>query len=256
MKQIVKALARRAGFEISRISECKSERDWNPDVTDSEWAIYCETRPFTMLSLAGVLANLRAIEHIVLNKISGDIVECGAWRGGSSMAMAAALLKLNETERTLWLYDTFQGMTEPTDADRDPSNVAAKDLLASAKRNDKLDRSLMLAFAPIEDVRKNMHSTGYPTDRIRFVPGPVEQTIPASLPDRIALLRLDTDWYESTRHELINLYPRLSPGGILIIDDYGQWQGARQAVDEYFAASKIFLHRADFTVRVAIKPED
>ena len=73
------------------------------------------------------------------------------------------------------------------------------------------------------------------------------------MPERIALLRIDTDWYESTRHELVHLYPRLSPGGVLIIDDYGHWQGARKAVDEYFQAG-LFLNHIDYTGRLAIKP--
>ena len=80
-----------------------------------------------------------------------------------------------------------------------------------------------------------LHGTGYPPERIHFVRGPVEETLPAGAPDEIALLRLDTDWYESTRHELEHLYPRLAAGGVLLVDDYGHWEGARKAVDEYFA---------------------
>ena len=96
-------------------------------------------------------------------------------------------------------------------------------------------------------------ATGYPAERLHFVEGKVEDTIPEQAPERIALLRLDTDWYESTRHELEHLYPRLSPGGVLIIDDYGHWEGARQAVDEYFKG-EVYLHRIDYTGRLAIKP--
>jgi len=104
-------------------------------------------------------------------------------------------------------------------------------------------------------VQANLGRTGYPAERIHYVKGKVEETIPATLPSRIALLRLDTDWYESTRHELQHLYPLLSTHGVLIIDDYGHWQGARQAVDEYFAASAepVFLHRVDYTARLVVK---
>jgi hypothetical protein len=85
--------------------------------------------------------------------------------------------------------------------------------------------------------------------------GKVEDTIPADIPEKIALLRLDTDWYESTKHELIHLFPRLQKGGVLIIDDYGFWKGARKAVDEYFAENniQILLNRIDDTGRMAIK---
>ena len=253
MKRLVKSLLRSAGYEISRVTAPETLRDQNPDVTDHEWAIYSQIRPLTMLSLERMLANVRAIEYIVQNQILGDIVECGVWRGGSSMAMALALLRLSDTERTLWMYDTFQGMTDPIDADKMHSGASAEELLIAARKHEAAEQSLVLAYASLEDVRNNMRASGYPMDRIRFVQGPVEQTIPKTLPDRIALLRLDTDWYESTRHELIHLYPRLSSDGILIIDDYGHWQGARKAVDEYFEGSRIFLNRIDYTGRLAVK---
>ena len=110
--------------------------------------------------------------------------------------------------------------------------------------------------AGFDEVRRNLASTGYPSDRLHFIRGRVEDTIPASAPESIALLRLDTDWYESTRHELTHLYPRLVRGGVLIIDDYGHWQGARQATDEYFSVlgSPVLLHRIDYTGRIAVKP--
>jgi hypothetical protein len=100
-----------------------------------------------------------------------------------------------------------------------------------------------------------MDSTGYPRDRITYVQGKVEETIPAVIPDKISILRLDTDWYASTRHELVELFPRLSIGGVLIIDDYGYWRGARLAVDEYFSqgAAQMLLHRIDYTGRIGVK---
>jgi len=108
-------------------------------------------------------------------------------------------------------------------------------------------------YSPLEEVKRNMEATGYPPAQISYIKGKVEDTLPAEAPAQIAVLRLDTDWYESTRHELVHLYPRLSPGGVLIIDDYGYWTGARKAVDEYFRDS-LFLGRIDDTGRIAIKP--
>jgi O-methyltransferase len=111
-------------------------------------------------------------------------------------------------------------------------------------------------IASLDDVRANLLSTGYPANQIHFVPGKVEQTIPKTLPERLALLRLDTDWYESTKHELEHLYPRLSNDGVLIIDDYGHWRGAREAVDEFFLRSRHpLLHRLDYTGRLMLKRE-
>ena len=99
----------------------------------------------------------------------------------------------------------------------------------------KAEDGLVFAHASLEDVRANVALAGVPSERVRYVDGKVEDTIPQDVPDRIALLRLDTDWYESTLHELGHLWIALLPGGVLIIDDYGHWQGARQAVDEFFA---------------------
>jgi len=111
-------------------------------------------------------------------------------------------------------------------------------------------------FSPIDEVNKNLFSTGYPQEKTTFVNGTVEETIPDTIPAEIALLRPDTDFYESTHHELQHLFPRLSPNGVLIIDDYGWWRGSRDATDQYFAANDvdILLHRVDSVSRVAVKP--
>ena len=101
-----------------------------------------------------------------------------------------------------------------------------------------------------------LYETGYPEEKIHFVQGRVEETIPASAPDSISLLRLDTDWYESTKHELVHLFPRLSPSGVIIIDDYGHWKGCRKAVDEYFDTGdhpQLLLNRVDYSCRIAVK---
>jgi hypothetical protein len=104
-----------------------------------------------------------------------------------------------------------------------------------------------------EEVFRTIRSTGYDMGRVVMVKGRVEHTIPGQVPDQIAVLRLDTDWHHSTRHELEHLYPRLVAGGVLIVDDYGHFQGARRAVDEYFAETPVFLSRLDYTGRLAIK---
>lgn len=208
---------------------------------------------FTMTSPERLLALCDAIEHVCRHEIPGSIVECGVWRGGSMMAAARTLIQQGDRTRQLWLYDTYDGMSEPNDADIDFTGSRADQLLSA---QDKQDPNSIWCRSPLDEVRQNLASTDYPSEKVRFVAGKVEETIPAQIPEQISLLRLDTDWYESTMHELVHLYPRLCPGGVLIIDDYGHWQGCRRAVNEYFASNNIpiFLNRIDYTGRIAIKP--
>ena len=188
------------------------------------------------------------------NNIPGSIVECGVWKGGSMMAVAETLKKLNATDRQLYLYDTYAGMTPPTDEDKAHNEETAADLLV--KDAGIKEESVVWAFSTIEEVKANIRQTNYPENNIHFIEGDVLKTIPAADPGAIALLRLDTDWYESTKHEMEQLYPKLNRSGVLIIDDYGFWKGSRKAVDEYLEANHIFLmlHRIDDTGRSAIKP--
>lgn len=168
------------------------------------------------------------------------------------MAAARMLRLLGDTSRDLYLYDTFEGMPPPAANDRRFDGEPAAKLFQkeSAKEAGHWCR------ASVESVQRTLAETGYPLDRIHLVRGRVEETIPNIIPTRIALLRLDTDWYQSTRHELLHLYPRLEQWGVMIIDDYGWWQGARAAVDEYIGElpHPVFLHRIDYTGRLVIKP--
>jgi O-methyltransferase len=248
MKNLVKAALAKSGWELARTAERDAQEV--ADLSEADRGIVGRVAPFTMTSVARRASLLAAVDHIARNGVAGDIVECGVWRGGSMMAVALALMARGDTTRDLYLFDTFEGMSEPTDADRAPGGESARAQLERTSRDHAL-----WAVASLDDVQANLWSTGYPRERIHFVKGKVEDTIPATLPARIALLRLDTDWYESTRHELQHLYPLLSRHGVLIIDDYGHWQGARQAVDEYFAdsAEPVFLHRVDYTARLLVK---
>ena len=249
MKKIVKAALTRSGWDVERRADREAQALADLSAADRE--IVSRVAPFTMTSLERRASLLGAVDHIVRHRIAGDIVECGVWRGGSMMAVALALMARGDTSRQLYLYDTFDGMSEPTDEDTHRvSGEPARLQLERAGRDDAV-----WAVAGLDDVRANLASTGYPAERIHFVQGKVEDTIPGRLPAAIALLRLDTDWYESTRHELQHLYPLLTRHGVLIIDDYGHWDGARRAVDEYFAASAepVFLHRVDYTARLHVK---
>ncbi len=233
----------RFGYEIINKPQPMSASEFPPDFTPEEIADYRTVEPFTLTGPLRTVSLMRSLEYLVRQQIPGDIVECGVWKGGSMMAAALTLLRLKE-KRQLWLFDTFQGMSEPTAEDVSVCNISAEE--------DYKGNYLRIG---LEQVRSAVLSTGYPEGQIRFVEGKVEDTIPAQIPEQIALLRLDTDWYESTHHELVHLFPRLVRGGVLIIDDYGHWQGARKASDEYFAANNIaiLLNRVDFSCRIAVK---
>jgi hypothetical protein len=195
-----------------------------------------EISPYTMTDPAKVFGLIQAVRYLVTHKIPGDFVECGVWRGGSAMAIARTLLQLGDTSRELHLFDTYEGMTAPTGADVAPDGTTAENMLANADPDD-LDSAW--AIAPLEQVRENIATIGYPMEKIHFVQGMVEDTVPGEAPRQIALLRLDTDWYESTRHEMEHLFPRISPSGVLIVDDYGWWKGSQQAVDAYLATHRV-----------------
>ena len=168
------------------------------------------------------------------------------------MAVALTLLAEDDTKRKLHLYDTFEGMTPPTGYDLDRAGNSAESLLKSTPSG-----TGVWSYASLPEVQSNLASTDYPKENIRYIQGPVEKTLPRNLPGPLALLRLDTDWYESTLCELQLLYPLLSRNGVLILDDYGHWQGARKAADDYFASigCKPLLHRLDYTGRLMIKVE-
>lgn len=212
--------------------------------------------PYTMTGVARLQALVDGVRYVVARGIPGSFAECGVWRGGSVLAMILTLQELGE-ERDVHLYDTFEGMTEPTEHDTSPLDPPALETWLAARESG--DRPWEGLFGDEvfgeESVRETLLATGYPAERLHLVKGPVEETLPEHAPGRLALLRLDTDWYESTKHELHHLYPLLTAGGVLIIDDYGHWEGARRAVDEYFEteAPPLLLSRIDYTGRLAVK---
>jgi hypothetical protein len=220
----------------------------------SEKATVKAVAPFTMAPPDRVVAVCDAVRYVHNAGIPGDIVECGVWRGGMMMAAARTLLDAGDQTRHLYLYDTFAGMTDPSAIDEDARGKHASAWMRRYGRD--RDGNSRWCNASLEDVRTNMASTGYPNDRCTFVQGPVEETIPATVPEAIAILRLDTDWHASTAHELEHLFPLLSPGAVLIVDDYGHWAGSRRAVDEYLERHglTLLLARNDYSARMAVVP--
>ena len=220
------------------------------DYDDEAKDIIRAVKPYSMTSPERLNAFVLATRHIVKHDIPGAVVECGVWRGGSMQACARTLLSVGETGRELYLFDTYEGMTPPTAEDLRRDGRPAQELLDAQGK----DRPIW-AVASLEDVRAGFDTVPYPKERIHYVRGKVEDTVPEQAPEQIAILRLDTDWYASTRHELEHLYSRLVSGGVLLIDDYGYWQGSRQAVDEFLekTGERLLLLRMD-EGRIAVKP--
>jgi O-methyltransferase len=246
--------------ELSRIAARLEETDTvgrlDPTQGDFEpefLRLQAACTSYTMTSTERMYALWRAVQHITTNEVPGDVVECGVWRGGSMMLAAMALKARNDLSRSLWLFDTFAGMTEPGEHDVEVTTrlqaSAHEDIVHRRKDSDAF------AFASLDEVRMNMRLSEYPDQLVHYVAGKVEDTLPGEAPASIALLRLDTDWYESTRHELEHLWNRVERNGVLIVDDYGHWAGARKAVEEFFAkrSDAPVLWRIDYTGRVGVK---
>jgi len=214
--------------------------------------VYQFCKPFTMTSPERLFSLYQSVRYVVQNQVPGDFVECGVWKGGSSMMIAKVLQSLGVTNRNIWMYDTYEGMTEPTKEDKDFKGEDAVQLLSSAEKSDS---NSVWCYSALEEVQSNMQKTSYPTESIKYIKGKVEETIPDAIPGSIALLRLDTDWYASTYHEMIHLYPLLQVKGVLIIDDFGHWEGAKKAILQYFGENNLFplINRIDETGRLVLK---
>lgn len=223
------------------------------DIIDDRFLrFYSICSEYTMTSKERMFALYESVNYVLDNEIPGDFVECGVWKGGSSIMVGLILKERGITDRKLYLYDTFDGMSAPDQNDEDHSGVSAQ---AHLDANKKEDQTSVWCYSGIDEVKSNCEKLGIDSSNLKFVQGKVEDTIPQTIPTNICLLRLDTDWYESTKHELDHLYPILSEKGVLIIDDYGHWKGCRKAVDEYFAKHKVkgLMNRIDYTGRLMIK---
>ena len=206
---------------------------------------------YTMTSPERIKCLIDATKYVVRNKIGGTFVECGVWRGGSVMAAMFMLKKLKINDTKFYLFDTFDGMSKPSSLDKDYLKNKGKNLL---ELNIKDKNNKIWCYSPIEEVKKNIFKTKYPIKNVKFIKGKVEETLKLYMPKKIALLRLDTDWYQSTKYELEIMFPRLVKGGVLIIDDYGYWKGCKKAVDEYFLKKEYyFYHRIDESGIILIK---
>ena len=251
LKDVIKAALNNFGYDVRKIVENTVPVEFSKD--EMELYNHVFNNRLSMASAEGLYATMLACKHVIENSIEGDFVECGVWRGGHGIA-AAGLFKLHGVNKKTYLFDTFKGMTEPS-----PHDVALRGAVKASEKfhENQRDGHNEWCFASRDDVRRNFEAAGLLDETIVFVEGDVLSTLKdaRNIPQTIAVLRLDTDWYESTKYELDTLYPRLSPGGVLIVDDYGHWAGARRAVDEYFKThgKRPFLNYTDYTVRTGVK---
>lgn len=223
------------------------------DRTEVELIKYVYDNRLTMVTVPRLINTVKSCNYVVKNKIPGDFIECGVWRGGNGI-LAKKIFEYLGCNKNIWMFDTFQGMTKPTSIDVTSKNKdsAEKKFLQTQK-----DTHNEWCYASLEDVKKNCLDAGLNLGSFKFVKGDISETLklPENIPELISILRLDTDWYESTKTELEVLYPNLSERGVLIVDDYGHWEGSRKAVDEYFSNKnyKPLFNIIDQDCRSAIK---
>jgi O-methyltransferase len=257
LKQLVQKAFNSAGYNINKYNGGNEKIIINHAVelsTDEVKLIcYILDNGYSMTSIPRLINTLKSCKYVIENKIPGDFVECGVWRGGNGI-LAKKIFEAMGSDKKVWMFDTFEGMTEPTNYDV----RAASKTSASVKYQETLaENHSEWCYASIEEVRDNCKSSLIDISSVKFIKGDVIKTLAVNenLPKEISVLRLDTDWYESTKVELEVLYPILSEKGVLIVDDYGCWEGARKAIDEYFRNQqhKPLLNVVDSTGRTALK---
>lgn len=222
-------------------------------VREKEIIKYIYNEKITMVGLPRMVSNVLATKYILDNNISGDFVECGVWKGGSILLVKMILEEYNSNKK-VWLFDTFTGMTEPSEVDRNSRGILAIEKFNRSKNENHNE----WCYSPVQEVKNNFIKAKVNMAECHFIEGDVFKTLPKYKNDivKISFLRLDTDWYESTKIEMEQLYPLLVPKGVLIVDDFGHWEGSRKAVEEYFDKHeqyKPLLNLIDLVGRVGIK---
>lgn len=188
---------------------------------------YIEGAAISMLPLVR-LDNIEAcVADVIDRQIPGDLIETGVWRGGATIFMRAVLMTYGATDRTVWVADSFEGLPKP-DAERFP-------LEARAQKGATIQHGFKNLAASLDEVKGNFSAYGLLDDQVEFLTGWFKDTLPAAPIGRLAVMRLDGDLYELTMDSLVNLYDRLSIGGYVIIDDYGEdaWTYCRRAVEDF-----------------------
>lgn len=204
-------------FNVKNLILCGiNETSMETRLEGLDWPMYAD-------SMIGIkrLDNLEfCVREIVKNKIEGDLIELGVWRGGATIFMRALLKDMNVTDKCVWVADSFEGLPVP-DKSKYP-----------ADKDDKHHTFAALAIS-MEQVKHNFDKYGLLDDQVKFLKGWFKDTLPKAPIQKLSLLRLDGDMYESTMDGLVNLYSKLSVGGYIIVDDYGAVPGCKLAVEDY-----------------------
>ena len=247
IKNTINKIIKNLGFEIINKNQNIIE------MTAYDEKLIKSVSPYSMTPKIRMFTLLQSLRYLKNKNIVGDYVECGVWKGGNLILFKKFLedeYNSNNKKIKIFAYDTFEGMTEPDENDIDLlNNYNASSILKKSKKN-----SHIWGICSLTQVKKNLCELTN-IDNINFINGPVEETLEdeSNLPEKISLLRLDTDWYSSTKIELEKLYDKVLPGGIVIIDDYGHWGGSKKATDEFFSNKFVWLHYVDYSCRLIIK---
>lgn len=249
------SISKKFGYKFIKL-ESKNWFDDFVGLSDFEKKTLEISSKYSMTGFERMFFLIKELKQIELDNVEGDFVECGVWRGGNLILFQKMIEKLNLNNRKIFAYDTFSGMNQPGQSDFNINNESANDImnLLKKKRVDP-EKNIIFAKCDLESVKKNYEMYTEKNNNLICIKGEVEKTLKVeeNLPSKISLLRLDTDWYQSTKIELEVLFPLLSNNGILIIDDYGYWKGSKKAVDEYFKDKNINLFKIDFTSRYLFK---
>ena len=254
MKNFIKKIIKLFGYEIiSKNDWLRKNENYIAEISANESAILNDIKEYTMTSIPSQWSLLQSIKHVIRNNVEGSFVECGIFRGGNIILMSK-LLEEHKVEKNIFAYDTFEGMPLPGKDDLDLRGNSSIDKFLELKNSEK--EGSQWCYCNIKDVKNNIKkfNINY-LKNINFIKGRVEETLLdiKNLPKKISLLRLDTDFYSSTKIELNILFPLLEKNGILIVDDYGHFKGAKKSVDEFFNEKKVWLHRVDYSTRLLIK---
>jgi O-methyltransferase len=229
--------------------------DWPVETNEIDKINFELVKPYTGISKNRAFALMQATRYIINNKIPGDFVECGVAKGGSAMLIALTLKSLGVNDRDIYLYDLFGKRPKYSEWDVEiQSGKSVRDYYDLVDQGDK-KAAKNWEFYSTDEVLGNIRTTGYIESRIHFIEGDVCDTLSRSSHKQVALIRLDTDFYDSTKHELDTLYPVLADKGVVIIDDYGHWYGARKATEEFLVSlpSQPLLFYVDSTARQFLK---
>ena len=253
--KIINSFSKKFGYRLIK----QQNKNWFDDfvgINEFELNSLEIASKYSMTGFERMFFLIKAIKQIEIDNVEGDFVECGVWRGGNLILFQKMIEKLNLRNKKIIAYDTYSGMSQPGQSDLNINNEKAEDIINKLeKKGVDPEKNIIFAKCELENVKKNFQTNTRENDNLICIKGKVEDTlkIKKNLPNKISLLRLDTDWYESTKIELEVLFPLLSRNGIMIIDDYGYWKGSKKAVDEYFKDKNINLFKIDFTSRYLFK---